>query len=425
MAQSRPTHTLLTEVVAGLVSAVSIAYIVPLTPTFMADSGLSAAQASSLAALLAAGTTLLYALCMPRPPGVLVPGIVPLSLFMGFAANKIPWAHILGIGVIASLLFTALSASGVVRRASIAMPLRLKGVIKVAIGYYLIAAAARTAGLLGEGPLLMEVSLNAKSGIFLLGVVVLLALWEQKRLRPIAILVGMSVAMLAAILTGLAEVPERILAAPDLQFVFPDIGGALSVSYLDEIFTLVAVLVADVVATFESMASPAQDLRESDGTPVHLTRGLTVSGALGGVGPLLGSGTVIVAFESIAGILAGGRTRVATVVAGLFFAALLFAAPLTSAVPPFASAVALAFVGYNIAKYPYFDLSRDRITRYLELIALVGVVCSSIALALFGCIAAYPLLMKAKGDEAPRRSDWTIAVASVGMLVMILIEQTH
>ncbi len=75
---NRNSKYLLTQVVAGIVTAVSVAYIVPLTPAFMLDSGLSPQESSTLAALLCAVTTLLYALFVPKPPGVMIPGIVPL-----------------------------------------------------------------------------------------------------------------------------------------------------------------------------------------------------------------------------------------------------------------------------------------------------------------------------------------------------------
>lgn len=421
---NRNSKYLLTQVVAGIVTAVSVAYIVPLTPAFMQDSGLSPQESSTLAALLCAVTTLLYALFVPKPPGVMIPGIVPLSLFGAFAAGGIPWTHILGFAIIASIVFALLSAFGLVTRAAAATPFRLKCVLKLAIGYYLIAAAARTAGLLDSGPVLLGLNFSTESMLFLIGAGVLFVVWEFKRSRPVAILIGISAAMLGGLVLGYAELPSSVFAAPRLHFIAPDIFGAMKLEYLDEILTLLAVLVADVVSTFEAKVSPAKDLQEADGTPVNLTRGLTVSGALGTLGPLSGTGTIIVAFEGITGILAGGRTRVCSLVAGLVFVFLLFAAPVTSAVPPFASAVALAFVGYNISKYPYCDLERDRITRYLELLALAGILCSSIAVALFGCIAAYPLLLWRKGgDEQPRGVDWAASGVSLVLLVMVLAEQ--
>ncbi|MCB0344286.1 MAG: hypothetical protein KDD66_04180 [Bdellovibrionales bacterium] len=417
-------RSLLSQVIAGTVTAVSVMYIVPLTPAFMQGSGFTAQESSTLAALLCAVSTLLYALLVPKPPGVMIPGIVPLSLFGAFAANHIPWTHILGIAVCSSAVFALMSVSGLVTRAAAATPFRLKCVVKLAIGYYLIAAAARTAGLLGGGSVLLGLKLTSQSALFLLGTAVLFAVWEFKRSRPIAILIGISVAMVGGLLLGDAELPDKIFAAPELRWISPDISSALRFEYLDEMLTLLAVLIADVVSTFEAKVSPAPDLQEADGSPVHLTRGLTASGAIGAIGPVFGTGTIIVAFEGITGILAGGRTRVCTLVTGLLFVIMVFTAPVTSAVPAFASAVALAFVGYNIAKYPYCDLERDRITRYLELVALAGILCSSIAVALFGCIAAYPLFLWRKGgEERPRAADWIAAAVSLVLLTMVLIEQ--
>jgi AGZA family xanthine/uracil permease-like MFS transporter len=148
---------------------------------------------------------------------------------------------------------------------------------------------------------------------------------------------------------GFALPPERIVSAPDFSSAFLqlDIAGALQLTLLPAIISILFTDLFDSLSTFIGVASAAR-LTEPDGRPLNLRRGLivdafaTLGAGLAGTSP----GTAYV--ESIAGIRMGAHTGRASVVTALCFLPCFFIGPLAAAVPGYATAAVLVLVGLSM-----------------------------------------------------------------------------
>ena len=157
-----------------------------------------------------------------------------------------------------------------------------------------------------------------------------LALAASRRFAAAAILGGILVSTLGALILGVVTPPGHLVGLPPLQLAFSvHLREVFRLEYLDEILLVTYLLVADVVATLESIVAPtsAVSLRQADGAPRRLGASLRASGLLAIAGPLCGAGPVVVFFESVSAVLAGGRTWRCSLWVGLFFGVLLFVIP--------------------------------------------------------------------------------------------------
>ena len=420
---------------AGVSLFLAMVYIVVVIPSILADTGLSKETLMANTILFCGVGTLVFA-AATRLPFAVGPGIVPCALLATFLHTRgIPWPQVCGIGVIAGGVFSVLAWSGLLTRLAQGTPTKLKLAIKVAIGFYLMAIAAVSSGLAAPSSGFFKLSLSAPSILFLLGVGVALALAASRRFAAAAILGGILASTLGALILGVVTPPGHLVGLPPLQLAFSvHLREVFRLEYLDEILLVTYLLVADVVATLESIVAPASavSLRQADGAPRRLGASLRASGLLAIAGPLCGAGPVVVFFESVSAVLAGGRTWRCSLWVGLFFGVLLFVIPLATVIPLCASAVALAYVGYAIAKYPFIALGRDRHTRYLLFLTAPAILLfGNIALALCLAFLAYPLSLALKPppleaetglQERPTPALWGAALASLVLLVCLSLD---
>ncbi|MEY8875967.1 MAG: hypothetical protein AB9M60_05625 [Leptothrix sp. (in: b-proteobacteria)] len=409
----------------GLAAFLGSVYIVVLIPMILGLHGSGGAATSLPATALACAVgTALYALGT-RLPFTVGPGIVPASIVVTFLASGIAWPVVMGIEVVAGLLFLVLVATGALRVWVQRTPPALKTAGQLAIGLYLLLAALRVTGIY---PLQEGAAMSAAGWpglLFLAGLVAVLLLHHTKRWGGHAVLLGILLATAGAAMLGLVDLPGLAFQSPTLEFALPDVAAALSLRYLDEMLVLLYVVVVDVVATLETIAACSPEMRGADGRLRDFDRGLGMSAVVFLASPLLGMPPMLVFFESLGGVMSGARSWRAAALGAAGFGVMIFAAPLAHAIPPFACAVALGYIGYAITQHavealpgPSDPVEASLGRRLASLAVIVMIVTNSVALTLFGLFVMYPVTIVMAG-RSPRGGD-LIAAATCAALIGLM-----
>lgn len=422
-----PAHARARDLRGGLATLMGSIFIAALIPS-MLNGGGGGAAVTSVAVTAAACVvgTLLFA-AVTRLPFAVGPGIVPASIMASYLAAGIPLPTVMGIVLLAGLLFALLVGLGLVGRWVRRMPPLLKTAGEIAIGVYLLLAALRAGGVMladlpHGGP-----ELSTGAWLFLAGVASVFLLGRHRVLGGYATLIGVAVAAVGSAAFGLVDLPDRAWELPALQLHWPDLGAALDWRHADEVLILLYVVMVDVVATLETLARCEPELQDADGSLRHFDKALRMSAVVFVLSPFLGTAPMLVFFESLGGVLSGARTALAAAVVALGFALVMFYSPLAMAVPAGACAVALAYIGYNITKHAALSLphARDepqpaRLGRHLASAALLLVVAANyLAVALFALFVLYPLLAWLS-DQEVRPGEIGAALVAALLLATIL-----
>jgi adenine/guanine/hypoxanthine permease len=344
--------TLSREVIGGVTTFFTMAYIVVVNPSILSTPGTGVPFSGALTAtvLIASSMTLLMGL-YARLPFAVAPGM-GLNAFFAFTIvlqNKVPWQTALGIVFWAGVLFLLVSATPLRERIALAIPPALRKAAAAGIGLLLTFIGLRNAGLIVGDPatLVRMGTLDYRAAFLLLGVLIAVAL--MRRNNPIAFLASIFVVTAIAWILRYAQPPQTIVSAPDFSsaFLALDIRGALRLALVPTMLAILFTDLFDSLSTFIGVANAA-GLTDADGRPINLRRGLivdslaTLGAGLAGTSP----GTAYV--ESIAGIRMGARTGLASVVTALCFVPCFFLAPLAAAVPAYATAAVLVLVGVSM-----------------------------------------------------------------------------
>jgi AGZA family xanthine/uracil permease-like MFS transporter len=345
-------RALYADVVGGVTTFFTMAYIVVVNPGILATpgTGMPFSGAMTATVLIASSMTLLMGL-YARLPFAVAPGM-GLNAFFAFTIvlqGKVPWQTALGMVFWAGVLFLIVSATPLREHIALAIPAPLRSAAAAGIGLLLTFIGLRNTGLIVGDPstLVRMGTLDHRAAFLLLGILVAVAL--IRRNNPLAFLAAIFSVTALAWALGYAKPPEQLASAPDFSsaFLALDIRGALRLALLPAIIAILFTDLFDSLSTFIGVAS-ASGLTDSDGRPINLRRGLivdavaTLGSGLAGTSP----GTAYV--ESIAGIRMGARTGRASVVTALCFVPCFFLGPLAAAVPGYATAAVLILVGVSM-----------------------------------------------------------------------------
>ena len=344
-----PERALTADVIGGITTFFTMAYIVVVNPGILSTpgTGMPFSGAMTATVLIACSMTLLMGL-YARLPFAVAPGM-GLNAFFVFTIvlqGKVPWQTALGMVFWSGVLFLLVSATPLRERIAQAIPVALRKAAAAGIGLLLTFIGLRNAGLIvGDTATLVRMgTLDHRAAFLLLGILIAVAL--IRRDNPLAFLAAIVTVTALAWTFGYARPPETMVSAPDFSSAFLklDIRGALSLALLPSIVAIFFTDLFDSLSTFIGVAT-ASGLTDPDGKPINLRRGLivdaiaTLGSGLAGTSP----GTAYV--ESIAGIRMGARTGRASVVTALCFVPCFFLGPLAAAVPSYATAAVLILVG--------------------------------------------------------------------------------
>ena len=337
-----------TEILAGVTTFLTMAYIVLVNPAILAAAGMPLAAVTA-ATCLSAGFASIMMGIIARYPIALAPGM-GLNAYFTYAVCirlHIPWQTALGAVFLSGVLFLLLTATGLRQRILHAIPHELYAAVASGIGLFIALIGFRNAGLVVGDPQTL-VSLgsvrNPTTALALLGLLLMVAL-EIRKVRG-SILIGVVTITGVAWAMGLthwAPAPGGFHSLADTAFKL-DIRGALGKGLLEIIFVFFFVDLFDNLGTLVAVTKRA-GLIEHDHTIPRLNRILITDAIATLFGSLTGTSTVTSYVESTAGVAAGGRSGVTAIVTGLLFLAAIGAAPFVGIVPAAATAPALILVG--------------------------------------------------------------------------------
>lgn len=355
-----------TEIIAGLTTFLSMAYIIVVNPYILSSTGMPLG-ALVTATCLTAGVATIFMGIFTNTPLALASGM-GMNAFFAFSVVKgmnIPWGVALGAVFVEGIIFIILSLSKAREGIVNAIPVNLRGAMTVGIGFFIAFIGFVNSGiivkndatLVGLGRLL-----NLKVLLTLLGLVVIFV-FELKRIRGsilfsicITTLIAWCYALFdreAALSIGI-RLPDGFLRYESIEPIF----NKLSFSYmLDEnfwnfIFIVLILLCNDLFDTVGTLVGVASkgDLVDDEGKIRNADKILLVDAISTTFGAVMGVSPVTTYVESSTGIAEGGRTGFTSVVTGSLLILSVFFAPLFIAVPASATSAALIYVGFFMCK---------------------------------------------------------------------------
>ncbi|MBS6952727.1 MAG: NCS2 family permease [Enterocloster asparagiformis] len=390
-----------TEVIAGITTFMTMAYILAVNPNILSDAGMDRGAVFTATALASLVATLLMA-AFANYPFVLAPGMglnayfaYTVVLQMGYT-----WQMALAAVFVEGIIFIALSLTNVREAIFNAIPINLKHAVSAGIGLFIAFIGLQNAKIVvGSATLVSMYSFKGSlaAGTFNSeGITVLLALLGVLITAVLIvkgvkgnILWGILITWILGILcevTGLYQpnaelgmfsvIPDFTsgFGIPSMKetFLHVDFSRVLSLDFLVVMFAFLFVDMFDTLGTLIGVASKA-DMLDKDGKLPRI-RGALLSDSIGtALGALFGTSTTTTFVESASGVAEGGRTGLTAVTAAAFFGLSLFLSPIFLAIPSFATAPALIVVGFlmisAILKVDFNDFT-EAIPAYIAVIAM-------------------------------------------------------
>jgi AGZA family xanthine/uracil permease-like MFS transporter len=297
--------------------------------------------------VLAFSMTLMMGLYAKLPfavaPGMGLNAFFAFSLVLG---HKIPWPTALGMVFWSGVLFILASASRVREMIAEAIPPGLRHAAATGIGIFLTFIGLKNSGLVAADPVTFVRAGNLGVDQVLAMTGFAAAVYLFRRRNPLAFVVAILGVTAVAALLGRVHAPASWMSRPDFSSVFLklDLWGALKPAFVPAIVSIFLTDLFDSISTFVGV-SQATGLVDHNGQPRRLREGLLVDAIATLSAGLLGTSPGTAYIESAAGIEAGGRTGMTSVVTALCFLPCLFLAPVAAMVPPYATAPVLILVG--------------------------------------------------------------------------------
>lgn len=348
--------TLRKELVAGLTTFAAMSYVLVVNPSILSASGMPIEGLITVTALAACIGTLMMA-AMTNYPIAMAPGM-GLNAFFAFTiciTREVPWDAALGIVFWNGVLFLLLSLLGVRKKIAEAIPHSLKIGVQCGIGLFIAFIGLKNAGLVVDNPATF-VALGDLSDpaviLALIGIIITIVLVAKNVTGAILISVILLTILGFFIPVGegsLTSTPSEIFGMPDSiknTFFAMDIMYPIEhfAQTWDLIFALLFVNMFDTIGTLIGVSRKAKLLDENGNLP-KIGSAMTADAGASVVGAALGTSPVTSYVESAAGVSAGGRTGLTSVVVAGCFILALFLTPLMKVIPLMATTPALLMVG--------------------------------------------------------------------------------
>jgi len=366
--------TIRREMLGGLTTFVTMAYIIAVNPQILAQAGMPIEG-------------VVFATCLSAAVGTLVMGLYanyPIALAPGMSLNAyftysvclsmhVPWRSALGVVFISGTVFLILTVTRVREQIVNGIPDCLKYSTATGIGMFIAFIGLRNAKLIVANPATF-VGLGSFANREVQTACIGLALTIVLVARKVngSILIGIAATTVLGMLRGISHWPSSIFSMPHpwgtlLQL---DLRGAFHLGLLEILFAFLFVDLFDNVGTLVGVCEQAGFVK--DGKIPRVGRVL-VADAVGSVfGSLAGTSTVTSYIESAAGMAVGARTGLSNVMVAFLFFAAMFCSPLAAAIPGYATAPALILVGalmtQSIANVDWADFS-EAVPAFITMIA--------------------------------------------------------
>ena len=409
------------EVLAGATTFLTMAYIVLVNPAILGQAGLPIAAVAAATCFAAAFASILMGM-YANVPLALAPGM-GLNAYFSFTVVQqmgVPWPVALGCVFISGVAFLILTLTGIRQLIVAAIPMHLFSAVAGGIGLFIGFIGLKNAGIIVANPATFVAlgDLHAPgAALALFGLLVMggLSIWNVRG----AILIGIVLTTLLAAAMGQLEFkPEPYsLATITGTFFKLDLPGVLHLSggLLEILFVFLFVDLFDNIGTLVAVTKRA-GLMDETGKIQGLNRILVTDATATMVGAMAGTSTVTSYVESAAGVQAGGRTGLTSVVTGLLFLLTMFVAPYAQLVPLAATAPALIVVG-GLMLLPLGEIAWEDPLSAIPAFLTVAMIplTFSIANGLAFGITAHAVLKGIRGQLT--RADWLLLVLA-GLFVV-------
>lgn len=342
-----------TELVAGLTTFLTMAYIIFVNPAILADAKMPFGAVFTATCVAAAIGCFLMAF-LANYPIALAPGMGLNAYFaygvvggMGYS-----WQIALGCVFLSGILFLIISVLPIREWIVNAIPKSLKMAIAAGIGLFLALIALKNAGIVVAHPATLVTHGKLVSWPVLMAVVgfALIIALEYRRVMG-GVIIGILVVTVISILAGEQKFAGIFDVPPSIAPVFlqMDLAGAMKVGLVTVVFAFLFVDLFDNTGTLIGLAHRGGFMRP-DGTVPRLRGVLVSDSAAAAIGAAVGTSTTTSYIESASGINAGGRTGLTAAAVGALFLLALFVAPLAGSIPAYATAPALLYVACLMAR---------------------------------------------------------------------------
>lgn len=410
-----------TEVVAGVTTFLTMAYIIIVNPSMLEKAGMDKTALVAVTCIVPAIVTIAAGV-FGKAPIAMAPGM-GLNAFFTYTlvlSGKMSWETALGAVFVSGVLFLLLTLIGLRKKLVEAIPPGIIAAISVGIGLFITFIGLVNLHIVvkNEATLVSAGSIGAKTLIGLAGLLFML-FFEMRGIKG-SLLVGIAFSTLLAIIFGYVERPTQLISfAVDIRptALRLDIFGALKWGALGSIFSLMFMSMFDGIGTLVACCHQAK-LVDSQGKIKGLDRLLAIDAFSGIVGSLFGTSTTTAYIESAAGIEQGGRTGLTSVVTGILFLLALLFTPLVGVVPEYATAPALIMVGLFMMKEVRVINFANIEEGFPAFIIIVMIALSySISTGLAFGFISFVLIKSACGKiREVRPTMWIIAILSLAFL---------
>lgn len=404
-----------TEVIAGITTFMTMAYILAVNPSILSASGMDKNAILMATAIAAFIGTLAMAL-LANYPFALAPGLGLNAYFAYTVCGEMEysWQIALFAVFVEGLIFIVLSLTNIREAIFNAIPLQLKKGVSVGIGLFVAFIGLQGANIVANSDSTLVTVVDFRTDFSTVGIGALLAIigtfiiaiLYAKKVKG-SILIGILATWVLGMIceaTGIYTVDVEngfySLFPAWSSFNLGAIGSTLgqcfkadfgAIKILDFVVIIFAFLFVDIFDTLGTLIGVANkaDMLDEEGKLPRIKQALLADAIATSAGAVLGTSTTTTFVESSAGVSEGGRTGLSSVVTGLLFLVSIFLAPVFCAIPSFATAPALIFVGFlmvtAVAEINFDDLT-EAIPAYLCLIAMPLLYSISDGIA-FGVIA--------------------------------------
>lgn len=339
--------TVRTEVIAGITTFLTMAYVIFVNPAILADAGMDKGA-------------VFVATCIAAAIGCFIMGFVanfPIAQAPGMGLNAFfTYTVVLGMGHTWQVALAAVFMSGVlfillslfkIRELIInSIPLSLRTGISAGIGLFLAFIALKNSGIVVDNPATLVSMGHINSFPSVMGALAFfLTIALVHRGYKAAVMIAILAVTALSLLFGEVQYAGVMSMPPSIAptFLQLDFSSAFELSMLTVVFAFLFVDLFDTAGTLVGVSQKA-GIMDKDGNIPRLNKALLADSTATSVGALLGTSNTTSYIESVAGVAAGGRTGLTAVVVGILFLLALFFAPLAGMVPAYATAGALFYV---------------------------------------------------------------------------------
>ncbi len=365
-----------TEIIAGITTFLTMAYILAVNPNILSAAGMDANALFTTTAIAAIVGTLVMALWAKLPfalaPGMGLNAFFAFSVVLGMGHT---WQFALTAVLIEGVIFILLTIFNVREAIANAIPKSVRTAISAGIGLFIAFIGLQNAGIIVKHDATLVSLGDITSGTALLGLIglIITSVLIVKKVKG-DLLIGIILTALIGIPLGITQIKGFVSVPPSIEPIFFkfEFSQIFTFDMLIIVFTFLFVDIFDTLGTLVGVSTKAGML-DKDGKIPNAKKAFMADAIGTTAGAMLGTSTVTTYVESAAGVSEGGRTGMTALITALCFAVALFFSPVFLAIPGAATAPALILVGlYMLSPIKELDFSNfsETIPAFICIIAM-------------------------------------------------------